>query len=1034
MFLDINEALKFIYKNIIITCFIKINIQSKIFNCNYCKSQLNSIIHRFKELIYNGGIILANQGNKLKKDPKKQKRIPIVGVGSSAGGLEALGKMFQNMPTDSGVGFVLIQHLDPSHKSSMVELLSRYTDMEVLEIEDGMHVEPNKLYVTPPNKNIGIINGTLHLAVPKEPHGLRRPIDFFFQSLADDLEEYSIGIILSGFGSDGTIGMRAIKSMGGMLIAQDPESAVSGSMPSSAIDTDLVDYVASPEKIANNLISYVKRLGKRPPKKIIGKDEESLGSLQKILILIRNRTGHDFSLYKESTINRRIARRMNVHQIDKVSDYLKYIQQHPKEINTLFKELLINVTSFFRDPEAFKIFEKYLKSEVLDKKMDGERVRVWIPGCSTGEELYSIAMIIYEYIEASGKHLEIQLFGTDIDDDAINTARTATYPSTIVANVNPERLKRFFTKKGEGYRVKKNIREMAIFAPHDVLINPPFSKLDAVSCRNVLIYMNKDAQKKMLSAFNYALKPEGILFLGPSESISNFVESFKTLDNKWKIYKSKKTSQTPAGDFVKFPYAKMPQDYTTVEDLEIIGKTDQNIAKNVEKLLIEKYAPPTVIVNNEGRIVFIHGRVGKYLEPAEGVANLSIVDMAREGIKFELNSAINEAIIKNKDVVYENLDVKTNGNYQLINLIVRPIEKPKLMENLLMVTFKDIERVPKNKEKIPETTPKKDIRIQELEEELRVTKDRLHTTIEELETSNEELKSANEELQSMNEELQSTNEELETSKEELQSLNEELLTVNTELQNKVDQLSEVNDDMNNLLNSIEIPTIFVDKDIKIKRFTKETTKLINLIPSDVGRPLEDIVSNVEYDDMIIDIKEVMDRVIYKEEEVHTKDGKWYLVRIIPYKTTENIIDGAVITFTDISEQKEVQKLAGELEYVKSIVDTAREPLIVLDDKLKVISANKSFYDKFKVDKETTEGKTFYNLGNNQWDIPQLRELLENVLPKNQKFENFEVEHEFPEIGKKKMLLNGRKLQKKQIGDKTIGKGMILLAIEDITAK
>ncbi len=788
-----------------------------------------------------------------------------------------------------------------------------------------------------------------------------------------------------------------------MLIAQDPESAVSGSMPTSAIDTDLVDYIAPPEKIADNLISYVKRIGQRPPKKIIGRDEKTASSLQKILILIRNRTGHDFSLYKESTINRRIARRMNVHQIDQVPDYLKYIQQHPKEINTLFKELLINVTSFFRDPEAFKTFEKKLKSEVLDKKVDGERVRVWIPGCSTGEEVYSIAMIIQEYIDKSGKHLEIQLFGTDIDDDAINTARTATYPSTIVTNINPDRLKRFFTKKGDGYIVKKNIREMAIFAPHDVLINPPFSKLDAISCRNVLIYMNKDAQKKMLSAFNYALKSGGILFLGPSESISNFVESFKTLDNKWKIYKSKKTAQTPAGDFVRFPYAKMPNDYTAVEDLEIIGKTDHNIGKNVEKLLIERYAPPTAIVNNEGRIVFIHGRVGKYLEPAEGVANLSIIDMAREGIKFELNSAINEAVIKNKEVIYENLDVKTNGSYQLIDLIVKPINKPKLMENLLMVTFKDVKRANENNEKIPETTPKKDIRINELEEELRVTKDRLHTTIEELETSNEELKSANEELQSMNEELQSTNEELETSKEELQSLNEELLTVNTELQNKVDQLSEVNDDMNNLLNSIEIPTIFVDKDIKIKRFTKETTKLINLIPSDVGRPLEDIVSNVEYENMINDIKEVMDRVIYKEEEVRTKDRKWYLVRIIPYKTTENIIDGAVITFTDISEQKEVQKLADQLEYVESIVDTVREPLVVLDDELNVISANESFYSKFKVESEETHGKLFYRLGDNQWDIPQLRNLLEKVLPRDQQFENFEVEHDFPKIGHKKIF-------------------------------
>ncbi|MGF7117765.1 CheR family methyltransferase [Methanobacterium oryzae] len=976
---------------------------------------------------------MTNQ-DKSKIKPKEKVKIPVVGIGSSAGGLEALGKMFSNMPINTGLAFVLIQHLDPSHKSSMVELLSRYTKMEVLEIQDGMGVQPNKLYVTPPNKSVGLINGELRLAVPKEPHGLRRPIDFFLQSLADDLEEYSIGIILSGFGTDGTMGIRAIKSMNGMVMAQDPNSAVSGSMPQSAIDTDLVDYIATPEKLPENLISYVKRISKKPPKKIIGKDEETITSLQKILILIRNRTGHDFSLYKESTINRRIARRMNVHQIDKVPNYLQYIQKHPKEIHTLFKELLINVTSFFRDPEAFKSFKDNLISEVLEKKSDGERVRIWVPGCSTGEEVYSICIILQEYMDKEGKNFEIQVFGTDIDEDAINIARTAIYPSTIVSEVSEERLTRFFIKKGDSYKVKKNIREMAIFAPHDVLINPPFSKLDIISCRNVLIYMNKDAQRKILSAFTYAIKPNGILFLGPSESISDFVESFNALNNKWKIFKSKKTNEEPARDFVQFPYARLPQEHLNAEDFEIIGETGRDIAKNVQKLLIEKYAPATAIINKDGKIVFIHGRVGKYLEFAEGVPNLSIFDMTREGIKFELNSAINEAILKNKDVTYRNLEVKTNGEYQPIDLIVKSIDQPKYMEGFLMVTFKDIEPSEDVKEQIPKSAPKKEKRIRELEEELRITKERLHTTIEELETSNEELKSANEELQSMNEELQSTNEELETSKEELQSLNEELLTVNTELQNKVDQLSEVNDDMNNLLNSIEVPTIFVDKSIKIKRYTKETTKLINLIPSDVGRPLKDIVSNVEYDDMISDIKEVMDRVIYKEKEVHTKGGTWYLVRIIPYKTTENIIDGAVITFTDITGQRELSKLSNQLNYVIGIVDTVREPLIVLDEELKIISANKSFYDKFEVEEKETAGKLLYNLGDNQWDIPKLRDLLDKVINTNQKFENFQVEHDFPKIGYKKMLLNARKIPGKQIGQKILDKGLILLAIEEITDK
>lgn len=977
--------------------------------------------------------VVNNQSkNKAKNNPGGRK-LPIVGIGSSAGGLEALGKMFTNMPTDSGAAFVLIQHLDPDHKSSMVELLRRYTDMEVLEIQEGMKVEPNKLYVIPPNTSLGIINGELHLNKPKESHGLRLPIDLFFQSLADDAEEYSIGIVLSGFGSDGAIGIKAIKSRGGMLMAQDPDSAISGSMPQSAIDTDLVDYILPPEKLPEKLISYLKGIDQISPEKMILKDKKSHNSLQKILILIKNKTGHDFSLYKESTINRRVARRINIHQIDNISDYLKYIQEHPNEINTLFKELLINVTSFFRDPEAFKHFENEIKSEVLDKKVDGEKVRIWVPGCATGEEVYSIAIILQEYVDETEKHLEIQLFGTDIDEEAINIARSATYPSTIVDNVSQERLHKFFTKTKGSYRVKKNIREMAIFAPHDVLINPPFSKLDIISCRNVLIYMNKDAQKKILSAFTYALKSGGILFLGPSESISNFVESFKTLDNKWKIFKSKKSNYHPPGDFIKFPYVKLPQDYGEIGDLEVLEKNDVDITKNVEKLLIEEYAPPTAIVNKEGRVIFIQGRVGKYLEPSEGVASLNIVDMAREGIKFELNSAINEAILKNKEVSFKNLDVKTNGSYQTIDLIVKPINEPKLIEGLLMVTFKDITLISKDeKEGMLKGAPKKDIRIAELEEELRVTKERLHTTIEELETSNEELKSANEELQSMNEELQSTNEELETSKEELQSLNEELLTVNTELQNKVDQLSEVNDDMNNLLNSIEFPTIFVDKDLKIKRYTKEATSLINLIQTDIGRPLKDIVSNVEYEDMIKDIKEVMDRVIFKEKEVSSKDGKYYLARIIPYKTTENIIDGAVLTFIDITKQKEVESLASQLNYINAIVDTVREPLVVLEDNMKIIYANNSFYEKFKVEKGETEEKSIYDIGNKQWDIPQLRDLLQNVLPKNHKFENFIVEHEFPKIGYKKMILNGRKVQERTLGKNKIGKGLILLAVEDVT--
>lgn len=964
---------------------------------------------------------------KLKINPKD--KFPVVGIGSSAGGLEALKQIFTNMPSDTGMGFVLIQHLDPSHESTMAEILEKYTDMEVLVIQDDMPVKPNKVYVIPPNKEVGIINGVLNLIKPVEPHGFRRPIDLFFQALGDDQEDNAIGVILSGFGSDGTNGLASIKSGGGMVIAQDPASSISDGMPSSAIATDLVDYVVSPEKIPAYLISYVKRVKKRPPVKIIKPDEETLDSRRKILSLVKIRTGHNFSFYKESTINRRIGRRMTVLQIDDLSDYLEYIQKNPHEANVLFKDFLINVTSFFRDPESFEYFKKNITSELLEKKTDSDTLRVWVPGCSTGEEVYSIAIIIQEYMENAEKMFDVQIFGTDIDENAIERARNGSYPSTISSEVAPERLKKFFSKNEDGYRINRDIREMVVFAPHDLLKDPPFINLDIISCRNVLIYMNKDAQKKLLSIFNYGLKQEGILFLGPSESISPVMDSFKTLDSKWKIYENISKPRLNK-DLTKYPHSELPYGSSGVEIIEKDEKSGPEMTKMVEKILIKKYVPSSVVINKQGKIVFIYGRVGKYLEPAQGAASLNILDMVREGIKFELNSAIHSAVSKGEEVEYKNLEVKTNGDFQPINLKVKPINKPESMKGLLIVIFEDVKSLEDvgKPENLPKTGPKKNERIMDLEAELNVIKKRLQATIEQRETSNEELKSANEELQSMNEELQSTNEELETSKEELQSLNEELLTVNSELQNKVAEMAEINDDMNNLLNSTEIATIFVDKDIKIKRFTKEATNLINLIPYDIGRPLKDIASNLEYNKLIEDVQDVIKRVIYKEKEVHTKDGKWYLARIVPYKTYENIIDGAVVTFVDIDQQKKAQIVTQHsLDYVEGIVETIREPLIILDNETRIISANKSFYDKFKVSQKDTRGKLLYTLGDNQWDIPKLKELLEKVISKNQIFENFIVEHEFPRIGYKKMLLNARKIYQKGIEME-----MILLAVDDIT--
>jgi len=963
----------------------------------------------------------------------------IVGMGGSAGSLEAFEQFFRNMPDDSGAAFVLISHLDPTQKGMMPELLQRYTKMKVFEAVDGMKVVPNCVYVIPSNKDMAILHGTLQLLEPTATRGLRLPIDFFFKNLGLDQKEKAVGIIISGMGSDGTAGLKIIKEHLGMVMVEDPESAKYDSMPHSAIDTGLADYIAPAEVLPTMLLAYIKQLS-QPLSEHIGTEEQVVSAVQKILVLLRGQTGNDFSLYKKNTVMRRIERRMNVHHMGKTEQYVRFLQDNPQEVELLFKELLIGVTSFFRDPKAFELLKKTIVPDILKNREKERTVRVWVPGCSTGEEAYSIAIIFSECLSKLRLKgdFKVQIFATDIDKAAIDQARQGLYPANIAADLSPERLEHFFSKEDNKYQINKDIREMVVFAPHNATMDPPFTRLDLISCRNLLIYLTAELQKKLMALFHYSLMPDGILFLGTSETIGRFIDQFSTVDTKWKIYQRRHSEQTAADtvDFAHFYREAIPAG-------RVGGKQAAELVSIPEvanRMLLEDFTPPAVFINEQGDVVYIHGRTGKYLEPPAGKTNINIFAMAREGLKIELPSAIREAKTQKKTITLKGIKVKTNGDFQTINLTVKPVVQLGIQQPLYMLVFENVTMPPKEEKSISSqarsSSRLKDINI-ELENELKHTKELLQKTSEEMQLSQEELKSTNEEIQSTNEELQSTNEELSSSKEEMQSLNEEMMTVNAELQVKVDELTLSNSDMKNLLNRTEIATIFLDDDLNIRRFTPEATGIFNLIQSDIGRPISHIVSKLQYDDIVTDVRKVLDSLMYKEAQVQAKDGHWYIMRIMPYRTHDNAIDGVVINLIDITTMKKLEISLQEKEssaqkaraLAEGIIATVREPLIILDTNFKVITANPSFYQTFRVTTEQTENHILYELGNGQWDIPELRRLLEEILPQNSVFNDFAVEHEFPSIGRKKMLLNARKIVQQEPNDQ-----LILFAIEDTTGQ
>lgn len=869
---------------------------------------------------------------------------PIVGIGSSAGGLEALEIFLKNIPQKCGMALVIVQHLDPTHKGIMVELLQRVTSMPVVQVTDRLKIEPDHVYVIPPNKNMSLLHGMLHLLDMVKPRGLRLPVDFFFRSMADDMQQHSIGVILSGMGSDGTLGLRDIKEKGGGVFVQEPASAKFDGMPRSAIDAGLADFIAPVDKLPASIVAYLMHIPSRsrPISSVAGK---SLSALEKVVILLRTQTGHDFSLYKKNTIYRRIERRMGIHQIDKIIDYVRFLQENPHETELLFKELLIGVTSFFRDPAVWESLKTKAIPSLFSLRPSGGILRAWVAGCSTGEEAYSLAIILKEAIETikPAGNFRIQIFASDLDKDAVVKARLGIYPPNIAADVSPKRLQRFFEKDDRGYRISREIRELIVFAPHNVIMDPPFTKLDILVCRNLLIYMEQELQQKLLSLFHYSLNPGGILFLGSAETIGSNNNLFESLDSKSRLFRqfSKGVISKPLDFPSAFRHAAISfQDGVDVKQTST--QSELNLQMMTDQVLIHLYAPAAVLTNENGDIIYINGRTGKYLEPAAGKANWNIFAMAREGLRFELTALFGNAILQKAAVYKKGIIIGTDSETEALNLRIEQLQKPDALSGLVLIVFEDVKKnsmVAPPGIALPLDTSQNHLLL--LEQELKAGRDEIFTIREQMQTSQEELKSTNEEMQSANEEMQSTNEELTTSKEEMQSLNEELQTVNQELQSKVSDLSQANNDMKNLLNSTDIATLFLDDALNIRRFTTRTSTIIKLISTDIGRPITDIVTDLHYTALADDAREVLHTLVYSEKQVSATDGRWFTVRIMPYRTLENRIDGVVITFTDITGSKKFeQSLLDSDENFRFLFDAIPGGAMLQNSEGRILMANR----------------------------------------------------------------------------------------------
>jgi two-component system CheB/CheR fusion protein len=952
---------------------------------------------------------------------------PVVALGASAGGLDAVRKLFDAVPAGNGMAFILITHLDPTHASMMVELLASHTEMKVLQAADGTPLEREHVYVIPPAAYLSIREGALHLSEPTERHGARLPFDFFLRSLAAEYGERAICVILSGTGTDGTLGLKAVKEKGGLVIVQSPDEAAYDGMPRSAITTGLVDYVLPVAKIPEIVANYGAHKLVVGPRHGIAADDELPDWLAVTIDLLRTRTTHNFSLYKPSTLRRRIERRMAMAAIIDPDQYLRVLRRDAAELELLAKDLLINVTSFFRDPKAFELLAEQIVPDLV-RRHDADRpLRIWVAGCSTGEETYSMVMLFLEEITATKPAITLQVFASDVDGDAVTFARAGIYPESIAADVSPARLARFFTKEDHSYRIAPEVRGLVVFTVQDVLADPPFSRLDLVSCRNLLIYLRPEAQEKVLLLFDFALCDGGILFLGGAETVTGVDDRFEPISKTHRIFRHVGRARTTAADF------RLGADtgVLSLGGFRRPGALRASPRDLMQRALLDAYAPASVLINPKGEGLYYSGATDRYLRVAAGEPSRDLLAMVREGLRNKLRVAIHQAGQQRAHTVVTGARVSHGAGSVAVSIEVQPVQSE--AETLLLVSFLDEPERQDRSDRpagFPETDSRPSERERELERELDITRKELQSAIHELEIANAEQTAINEEAMSVNEEFQSTNEELVTSKEELQALNEELTALNSQLQETLERQRDTSNDLQNILDSTGVATLFLDGDLNIRFFTPTAKSLFRVIATDIGRPLADLTALASDPDLIADARTVLTSSASLGREIVAESGAWYIRRILPYRTQDNRIEGVVITFADISEMKAAeQEIQAARTYSDSIIDTIRQPLVVLDDQLCIVSANRSFYRTFGLEPEETSGMPLGTLAGQHTGIAGLRAFLERVQAEHSDAEDYETEVELPTIGQRVLLLNARRLREGPHGNPKM-----LLAIDDITER
>ncbi|AKG24715.1 histidine kinase [Calothrix sp. 336/3] len=985
----------------------------------------------------------VNQTSVGKSQVNQSELFPVVGIGASAGGLEAFTQLLSHLPVDTGMAFVLVQHLDPKQKSLLSEILSRVTQMPVCEVHDGIEVEANHVYVIPPNTRMTIAQGVLCLTAREKAPKISMSIDGFFSSLAEERGTKAIGVILSGGDGDGSRGLEAIKVAGGITFAQSGDSAQVNSMPNTAIATGYVDFILPPAAIAEKLadISRHPYVTKTIPAVLSEESTEGKDALSQIFSLLRTTARIDFTHYKHTTIKRRIYRRMALYRLEHLDDYVRYLQENPAEVQALYQEILINVTNFFRDAVAFEALKREVFPAIMSDRSPDSPIRIWVAGCSTGEEAYSIAICLLEFLAHQPRQPAIQIFATDVSEMAIEKARLGIYQANQVMGVSSERLQRFFTPVEGGYQINKTVRELCIFARQNLIADPPFSRLNLISCRNVLIYFGASLQKKVLPMFHYGLMPTGFLLLGSSETVGEFSDLFSLVDRKSKIYGKQPSSVRLSMDVIASSYP-----VEIVSPQPILNQESHNeveLHKTADQIVLNQYAPVGVVIDTQLEILQFRGQTGAYLEPSPGRASLNLLNMIKEGLRLELRTAFHQAKQDGQAVRKEGIPLREASNVSTdlpvrtrqVRLDVIPFKPGANSEDYFLVLFAEMPAVPsieaesqssRRSQSRRKQASREQEEIHRLQQELNTTKAYLQSIIEEQQATNQDLRAANEEILSSNEELQSTNEELQTAKEEIQATNEELSTINDELYRRHAETTQISNNFQNLLTSIHIPILMLEGDLRIRCFTPTASHLFNLIPTDIGRPLSDIKHNLNIPDLEQQILEVINTLNIKSQEVQDQEGHWYDLRIRPYRTLDNRIDGAVVILVEIDILKRsADQIREARDYAEAIVQTVRQSLLVLNAELQVVRANQRFYETFQVSPSETEQCQIFDLGNGQWNIPKLRSLLEELLPQNTQIQDFPVEHEFERIGHKQMLLNARKMPLLD------GKQMILLSIEEI---